>query len=215
MDFGFDVIWLCSSFLTCMCAQTHLQVHRNFAQMQLVLVLMIDNLWGCSWLIKLSSPFALRGIWPPYFLLYTYTILYFKRVAVVRLACCEVPFVPLVLQAQRLPPERRWNMLKSTKRRPGLVRPMRCSFTPLYCGMSGVCSELFAHEVMSNITLSPKKAFKALTMHDRPSLWSPFHRTSGQLLAPRATVDIPCFTPGTRRRYSHLWSSALLEYTMR
>ena len=57
-----------------------------------------------------------------------------------------------------------------------------------------------------------KKAFKALTMHDRPSLWSPFHRTSGQLLAPRATVDIPCFAPGTRRRYSHLWSSALLEY---
>lgn len=55
MDFGFDVIWLCSSFLTCMRAQTHLQVHRNFVQMQLVLVLMINNLWGFSWLIKLPS----------------------------------------------------------------------------------------------------------------------------------------------------------------
>ena len=73
---------LCNSFLTCMCAQTHLQVHRNFAQMQLVLVLMVDNLWGCSCLIKLSSH-PLHAEASGHTMFYTYTIWKkFKRVAV-------------------------------------------------------------------------------------------------------------------------------------
>lgn len=153
MDFGFDVIWLCSSFLTCMRAQTHLQVHRNFVQMQLVLVLMINNLWGFSWLIKLPSqpPCTQRHLATPCSSIlipfYISNVLHFKpsktlgQVGMLRSAF-RATSVASSKTASREEVEYA-EEYKKKARTQWTQELMHCSFTPLYCGMSGVCSEFW------------------------------------------------------------------------
>lgn len=178
---GVDGLWLwrdlfmqlCNSFLTCMCAQTHLQVHRNFAQMQLVLVLMIDNLWGCSWLIKLPSHPDLKycscqgtqrhtpssSIFSYHFKLQTCCS--FKRSKTLgQVGMLRSAFRATSVASSKTASREEVEYAEEYKKK---ARTQWDSGTnalqsvPLYCGMSGVCSELFAHEVMSNITLSRKE----------------------------------------------------------